>query len=331
MKRLPLVLASLLLVLASCSQAGKGRPQLGLAMRSLDDSFSAAIRKSLETQALDKADLAIVDGQNQQPAQDMQVGSLFQRGLGALAVDPVDALALGAIIGSAKARRVPIVFFDRRPTDEAMRSWDKLFFVGSREADGGAALAAILASHWKANPGDDRNKDGKVQILALGPDQDGPEMAALVGAFVKALEDEGIQSDLLDPEGQGGQSGGVPALVAKYGERAEALLSGDPGSTLAAIEALKSAGYSKARKGIPVVGLGEGRPSAAIAEAIKAGTLLGAACVDLEGQGKAVFDLAYALARGRDPSKAGWRIDDVKFVWIPYKKYTSLSLLMTSQ
>ena len=55
-------------------------------------------------------------------------------------------------------------------------------------------------------------------------------------------------------------------------------------------------------------------------EALGSGELLGIAAADAANQGKAVFDLAYALAMGRNPSKAGWRVTDAKYVWMPYRK-----------
>jgi methyl-galactoside transport system substrate-binding protein len=54
------------------------------------------------------------------------------------------------------------------------------------------------------------------------------------------------------------------------------------------------------------------------------GTLLGTVLNDANNQGKATFNLAYALAQGKTPSKenAGYDIADGKYVWVPYKKIT---------
>ena len=61
--------------------------------------------------------------------------------------------------------------------------------------------------------------------------------------------------------------------------------------------------------------------TAALQKALETGSILGAAYEDTRSQGQAVFDLALALAKGSDPGKAGWRIADAKYVWIPYKIY----------
>jgi methyl-galactoside transport system substrate-binding protein len=314
MTRLPFVLAATALLLASCSQAGKERPRLGLAMRSFDDAVSVAIRRSIETEALDKAQLAIIDGQNQQSAQDLQVASFFERKLGSIAIDPVDGNALGYIIGKAKAQGTPLVFFDRMPSGEAMRSWDRLFFVGTRAAEAGAAMGELLAEFWKENPGADRNKDGAAGYLVLSRPEKGSDIALLAESCTRALGAAGIGAKRL------ADGGGAPALIAKFGDRIEAVICADSGSALGAIAAFEAAGNLKGKKYIPILVAAEADPPQAIAEALSAGTLLGAALGDPASQGKAVFDLAYALAKNIHPSKAGWTITDAKYIWIPCRK-----------
>ena len=101
MKRLTSIFVAAALVIISCSQVGRERPKIGLAMRSFDEPISVAIRQSIETRALDKADLSVIDGQNQQSAQDLEIGSFFQKNLGSLAIDPVD----GRLWALSSARR----------------------------------------------------------------------------------------------------------------------------------------------------------------------------------------------------------------------------------
>jgi methyl-galactoside transport system substrate-binding protein len=324
MKRLTSILVAAALIIASCSQAGKERPRMGLAMRSFDDPASIAIRRSIETAALDKAELAIIDGQNQQSAQDMQVDSFFQRKVASIAIDPVDGKALGPIIGKAKARRTPIVFFDRMPSEAAMRSWDKLFFVGTRGTEAGAALGEILAAFWKANPAAYRNNDDRAQYIFLAEDPSSPDALLLEGSCARALGAAGVKTERLSDSGA--VAAGTPpreaaaALIAKFGERIEAVVCADPESTLGAIDAFKAAGYFKGRRYMPIVGASSGELAPQAAEALSSGVLLGAAVGDASSQGKAVFDLAYALATGRNPARAGWRITDAKYVWLPYRK-----------
>jgi methyl-galactoside transport system substrate-binding protein len=328
--RLWITLVALALLAASCAQTDKAKPRIGLAMRALDDEASVVIRGAIETAALGRAELSVIDGQNQQSAQDMQLPALLQKKLGSMAINPVDGASLGSVIDKAKAAKVPIVFFGLEPSDEIMRSWDKLFFVGTRKAEAGAAQGEIVAAFWKSSPAADRNKDGLLQFAALSSSPTGPDSLSQIEAAAKALGAAGVRSAMLASVRS---TGGFEAarrkaaeLVAEYGDRLEAVICDDDETALGAIEALKAAGYNKGKKRMPVVGAGEGEPTAAIAEALAEGQLIGTAVRDRSAQGRAVFDLAYALARNSAPAKSGWKVTDAKYVWVPCKKMTKESL-----
>lgn len=324
MKRLPILAAALALLAASCSQTDMDKPRIGLAMRSFDEAASTVIRGTMEIEALDRAELSIIDGRNQRSAQDLQTDSLFEKKLGAIAIDPVDEASLGPLIEKAKSSRVPLVFFGIEPPGEYMRSWDKLFYVGTGSAEAGAAQGEILASYWKANAAADRNKDGSLEYILLPAAPGGQVPGAQAEAVAAALEAAGIPGVALAAEVEDGQIATArqlaAALLAKYGERVEAFVCADDETALESIDALKAAGYFKGKKRLPVVGSGEGEPSDPVAAALASGTLLGSAHTDPASQAKAVFDLAFTLARGSAPWKSGWKITDAKYVWVPCRK-----------
>jgi methyl-galactoside transport system substrate-binding protein len=308
-----LIFAALSALLVSCGKASKDKPKIGLALRSFDSPYSATLRRAIETEAIDKAELSIIDGQNQQSAQNLQLDSLFEKGLVSLAIEPVDGNAMDSVISKAKEKRTPIVFFYRLPSKELMRSWDKLFFVGSRESDAGMAQGEILADYWKANPTADRNKDGVLQYVWLGTEGDaGPRGEG----FSKALAAAGIKIERIASDHD-------PAILAKLEGRIEAALCADLASSLGAIEARKAATKLPSKRMMPIIGSSSGELPAAASEALSSGGLAGIVQADAEGQAKAAFALAYALGRWSDPARAGLRITDAKYVWIPYKKLSS--------
>jgi methyl-galactoside transport system substrate-binding protein len=90
---------------------------------------------------------------------------------------------------------------------------------------------------------------------------------------------------------------------------------------LGAIEALKSAGYFKESKFMPVVGVDATVPAV---KALKDGLLLGTVLNDAKNQGSVTVKIAQTLAEGKVPSKEtiGFDVTDQKYVWIPYKKIT---------
>ena len=308
-----LVFAAFVASLGSCGKTSKDKPKIGLALRSFDSPYSATLRRAIETEAIDKAELSIIDGQNQQSAQNLQLDSLFEKGPASLAIEPVDGSAMDRIIATAKEKRTPIVFFYKLPANEVMRSWDKLFFVGSRESDEGMAQGELLADYWKANQSADRSKDGVLQYVWLGAEGDaGPRGEG----FSKAMAAAGIKTERIASDQD-------PAILAKLEGRVEAALCADLASTLGALEARKAATKLPAKKAIPIVGSSSGELPAAVSAALSSGGLAGIVQADAEGQAKAAFALAYALGRWSDPARAGLRITDAKYVWIPYRKFAS--------
>ncbi len=81
------------------------------------------------------------------------------------------------------------------------------------------------------------------------------------------------------------------------------------------------AGYFKANGEdfVPVIGVDGTRFAL---DAIADGSLLGTVQSDPTSQGRAAFDIAYALAKGQDPTSAGWELSDSKYVFISYRKVT---------
>jgi methyl-galactoside transport system substrate-binding protein len=328
MKRLTIFLAALALLAVSCAHSDKHKPGIGLALRSFDAEDSVAMRKAMETAALDKAELAIIDGQNQQSTQDKQAEALLDRGLGAIAVDPVDPSALDRIIDKAKARKVPIVFFGPAPSGELMLSWDKVFYVGTRSEDVRTAQGELLAAYWRSDPAADRNKDGILMYASLVSSQPGKGAPPQPNPVAKALGAAGIRSEQLETVVAGDDQArkATAGMLARIGDRVDALVCDDDDEALAAIDALKAAGFQKGKKRVAVVGAHSGEIGSQVVTAIQAGSLLGTAAMDPSGQGKAVFDLAYSLARGNPPWRSGWKITDAKYIWVPCEKVTKETL-----
>jgi len=330
MQRLPIL--ALALIAASCSQRDLEKPRIGLVPPSAD-AASAVIRRSIEAAAQDKAELAIADSLDRQSAQNALAEALFEKELKAIAIDPVDVSYVDPIIAQAKAKRVPIVFFGLEPPRKTMRSWDKLFFVGTRREEIGAAQGEMLAAYWKANAAADRNKDGVLQFVALTAVEDEQESSRQAEAAAKALGAAGIPNLMLAEvgveDGIAAARKKTAALIAVFGDRIEAFVCRDDDMALGAADALKAAGYAKGKRRVPIVGasvVGVPGIPATVAAAIASEVLLGTVFPDPAAQGKAVFDLAYALARGVAPWRTGWRITDAKYLWVPCRKIAKADL-----
>jgi methyl-galactoside transport system substrate-binding protein len=303
--------------------AGAAGPKIGVMIYKFDDTFMSYVRRTIEESAKGKCELNIVDSQNQQPTQNDQVDQLLVQGYAALAINPVDRTAASVIIHKAKERGVPVVFFNREPTAHDMAKWDKVYYVGAKAEQSGTLQGEIAADHWKANPGADRSRDGKMQYVMLTGEPGHQDALLRTEYSIKAVTSAGIQVEKLAEDTAmwdrvKGQEK-MAAFLAAHGDKIEMVLANNDDMALGAIEALKAAGYFTGDRLMPVVGVDATPPAL---DALASGTLLGTVFNDAKKQGKATFDLAYALATGAPVKSDVAPVTDGKYLWVPYKKVT---------
>ncbi|XXT15849.1 galactose ABC transporter substrate-binding protein [Sorangium sp. So ce429] len=336
MRALCFAAASVAVMMSGCqeggttgSAAGTGTttpaaamPKVGVAIYKFDDTFMSYVRRTIEESAKGKAELNVVDSQNQQPTQNDQVDQFLVQGYKALAINPVDRTAVSVIIDKAKAKNVPVVFFNREPTKEDMGKWDKIYYVGARAEQSGTMQGEILVDYWKAHPEADRNKDGKIQYVMLTGEPGHQDALLRTEHSIKAITGAGLQVEKLAEdtamwERVKGQEK-TAAFLAAHGDKIEAVVANNDDMALGAIEALKAAGYFTGNKLIPVVGVDATPPAL---DAISQGTLLGTVLNDAKNQGKATYEIAHALATGAEVKSTVAPLEG-RSVWVPYQKVT---------
>ncbi len=318
------IAAGLSAILAGCDPSG-GKPRIGVALASVDDTFVGAARRSLEANAEGKAKISVLDGQSQQVVQNAQIDAMIADKAKAIVVNPVDSSALTALTFMAKAGNVPIVFFGRDPAAFAIQGWGKAYFVGADSAEAAELQVQILADYWKAHPEADQDKDGFLGYALLRGDKN---LAAAEAADLrrdKAFAAAGIRAvsraeSIANWSRLDAQAAITAILQAPKAKRIEAVICANDEMAIGAIAALRLAGQMKGPDSyVPVLGIDATRFAL---EAIADGSLLGTVRGDADSQGKAAFDLAYALATGQDPLAAGWTITEGRYVIVPYQKVT---------
>lgn len=323
MKKVFAALIVLAVLLASCAGGAGGKPKVGVAIYKFDDTFMSYVRNAITENAKDKAEVEVVDSQNAQPTQNDQVDAFLSKKMKAIAINPVDRTAAAAIIDKAKAKKTPVVFFNREPLPEDMAKWDKVYYVGAKAEQSGTMQGQIVVDYWKANPAADKNKDGKIQYIMLKGEPGHQDAELRTQYSIKAITDAGIGVDKLAEDtamwDRPKAFEKMKAFFAAKGDKIEVVLCNNDDMALGAIEALKSEGYFDGKKQIVVVGVDATAPAL---QALEEGTLLGTVLNDAKNQGKATFDVAYALAKGEDVTKAGWELTDGKYVWVPYQMVT---------
>ena len=319
------LILAVVLAFAACTpkSGGGGGTSIGVAIYKFDDTFMSYVRNAIQSNANGKAQIEMVDSQNQQPVQNDQVDAFLSKNLSAIAINPVDRTAAAAIIQKAMAKKVPVVFFNREPMPEDMALWDKVFYVGAKAEQSGTMQGEIAYDYWMANPGTDKNKDGVLQYIMLKGEPGHQDAELRTQYSIQYLKDKGIKVECLAEDtamwDRPKAVEKMDAFWAQFGDKIEMVFCNNDDMALGVIESLKTAGFFQGGKYLPVLGVDATAPAL---QALAEGTLLGTVLNDADNQGKATFDIAYALATGADPSGAGWTITDKKYIWVPYQKVT---------
>lgn len=173
---------------------------IGLTAYKFDDNFIALFRKAFEAEAAAKADtveVTAIDSQNSVATEKEQIEAVLEKGVKAFAINLVDASAADGIINLLKEKNVPVVFYNRKPSDEAIASYDKLYYVGIDPNAQGIAQGELIEKLWKENPDLDLNKDGVIQYVMLTGEPGHPDAVARTKYSISTLNDHGIKTEEL--------------------------------------------------------------------------------------------------------------------------------------
>ena len=331
MKKFLILLLSAVLITGTFSACGKSSqtgklPKIGVCIYKYDDTYISTVRQALEKLAANKAELLLNDGKGDQGTQNDQVDLLIQKGVDVLMVNIVDVGAAQTIVNKAKAADIPIIFFNREPDTDVIKSYDKAMFVGTNAKDAGVIQGEIIAETWK-NGDYDTNGDGKMQYVMFKGEPDNPEAVARTEWSIKSATENGVKCQELalqvcnwDTELA---NRAMEAWLSKYGNSIEFVVANNDGMAQGAIAALQAAGYNKGDKSkfIPVVGVDA---TDAAKDLIAKGYMTGTVLQDGSAMADAIFSIAMNIASGKDRLEGtDYKYDETNVaVRIPYKAYS---------
>lgn len=331
MRKITLVAIAVLVALAvACApKADTSKPKeilIGANIYSFADNFMNGVMKpELESYAASKgAKIEIVDSEGQQAKLNDQVDVFISKKVSVLAINLVDPAAAGSIIAKAKAAGIPLVLFNKEPTEAGvMASYDKVWYVGTNSAESGIIQGQMMVADWKANPSWDLNKDGVVQYVLLKGEPGHPDAEARTRESVKAFVDAGIKVQQLaleaDPNWstQHGNDKMAAWLTSSFGKNIELVICNNDGMAFGAINALKAAGVKLPLYGVDALD----QALTHIADGEMNGTVLN----DGKNQSRATLDLAINAAMGKPVTEGtSWTVasDGTKAVRVPYLPVT---------
>jgi methyl-galactoside transport system substrate-binding protein len=319
-----LVLSILCAFLAAPVPASAVDPMLGILIYNYGDTYVTTVRIAIARAAVDKAFIKMQDAVNNQVAQLDQIDAMLANRVNGLAVNIVEVTAAESVMEKAKGADIPIVFFNREPDIETVKSYNKAVFVGTNAADAGRMQGDIIKHLWENHPEYDLNKDGKCQYILLMGDPENLEAIARSEWSVKQAENNGVSMEQIGKplvckwDMLQAYHAMETAIIANEG-RVELVISNNDAMALGAVNAMSYYGYNRegGDKYIPVIGVDA--TDQAI-DAISRGVMSATVKQDGEAMGKAVASILLNMVSGKSPLEGtNYRFDGSgAAVRIPY-------------
>ncbi len=342
-----LMTAALCLGLASCGgTAADG--EISVFYYTFGDTYISSVRSAMD-KLLTASGRAYnnYDANGNQTTQTEQVTTALSKGSRLLIVNVVDTGSNDAaqnIVDLAKAKNVPVIFFNRSVDESVVSSYDKCTFVGTDYEMAGHMQGEMIGKYVLENFDKlDLNGDGKISYVMFKGQEGNMEAIArtkygvedadklLTGGGKSALEfydSANTNKYLVDQNGQWSSAAAteyMTTLLSKYSESnknmVELVIANNDDMALGAISGLQSAGYNNGTgKTIPVFGVDA---TEAAKDAITKGQMVGTIKQDAEGMATAITTIVDNILTDKT-ALSGLDKFDVVGTWrvnIPYQTY----------
>lgn len=352
MKKIMLILSVMAVITVNCACSnggGGGSADAHVFYYTYSDTYISNVRSSLG-KAYNSSNISYhdYDSNGNQTTQTEQVQTAITKGAKALVVNIVntgsDDAAQG-IISQAKNANLPVIFFNREVSDEAVKSYDKCVFIGTDAQEAGHMQGEMIGEYLVENYDTvDLNGDGKISYVLFKGEEGNNEAIYRTQYAVEDANKILTQSGkselvfydasnpnkyLVDKNGQWSAASAneyMTTALTSYNDAnknmIELVICNNDGMAEGAITALNSAGYNTGNdKKIPVFGVDA---TDAAKELIRDNKMTGTIKQDAEGMGKAIAIVTNNALKGAPlfDNTDEYHIDDaVAKLRIPYSKY----------
>lgn len=353
MKKLTAILLAALLVFsfAACGQnGGPGKTgEVSVFYYTFSDTYISSVRTAMDSYLkANNIEFNNYDANGNQTTQTEQVQTALAKGSSLLIVNVVDTGSNDAaqnIINLAKAKNVPVIFFNRSVEQSVIESYDKCVFVGTDYEQAGHMQGKMIGEYVLKNYGKlDLNNDGVISYVmfkgqegnmeAIARTQFGVEdadkvLTAAGKAKLEFYDASNSKKYLVDQNGQWSSAAATDymnTILSQYSEAnknmVELVIANNDEMALGAVSALQTAGYNKdGAKVIPVFGVDA---TDAAKDAIGKGAMIGTIKQDADGMASAITAIGQNYLNSKDAFD-GVDSENVVGTWrvnIPYGVYT---------
>jgi methyl-galactoside transport system substrate-binding protein len=305
-------------------------PVIGILLYKGDDTYITLVAAALREELTERGTLRIESAENNPLTQDEQLDAMLAQQVDVLVMNLVDPKAAAMTLDKVRKSGIPVIFFNREPDLEVIKTYDGVCFVGTTAIDAGILQGDIIARLWEGHPEYDRNGDGTFAFVMFQGEPDNPEAVARTEFSVRQARSRGVAMRQMgatlvcDWDAELARQAMELALATLEND-IELVVANNDAMALGAIAALSGRGYNlengEPAKFIPVVGV-DAIPSAL--EAIRKGVMSATVRQDAEGMARAVAALALNGAAGKDFLEGtGYTWDESGVaVRIPYSPYS---------
>lgn len=323
------VLASAALISAAlCGSVQAAQDRANIFYYSLNDSFvnqfSVQVRESAAAWDMK---LAEYDAGDDLAKQLTQVQTALSQNRNPLIVNPVDALNGEAVLRNAKRAHVPVIFFNRKPSDKVMASYDDAWYVGTDPAQAGRYQAEILIDYLAAHPEADKNGNGQIEYVLIKGEATHQDTQQRTNTFIRTMMDAGVAGEPLytgnaDWSYTKALNMMKEVLFTHKINEIEAIICNNDSMALGVLNELQAHGYNSGdtSKFIPLIGI-DALPQAI--EAISRNQMVGTVLNDSRSLAEICIKIAKAYCEDKPVTEdlIGLPIEN-RQIEIPYVKYT---------
>lgn len=170
--------------------------KVGISLYDLDDQFVQSLAGNIGKQLKEmeqKEDIRIItaveDAEMDEQKQENQIQYLMEQDCDLIVVNLVDTWSASKIIHRAKEKNIPLIFFNREPSDEDFGIWNQIAYVGGSDGKKlGEMQADLLIEEFENDPDVDKNKDNMLQYILVEGEEGHRETIRRTDSMYKKLK-----------------------------------------------------------------------------------------------------------------------------------------------
>lgn len=296
--------------------------KIGISLYDKSDSFINALStdienafKNIENDSDIRILLDIEDAKGDKYEQNRHIEYFMEQKCDVIAVNIIDTWNASKVINRAKEEEIPVVFFNREPSDEDISLWNNVYYVGTDGRELGKMQGEILTEAFIKNNNEiDKNKDGILQYILVEGEEGHSDSIKRTDAMLKKIENNfaSQQIALVSADWKRDITKEKFSNIDKSKiENCEAVICNNDDMALGVLEAIKEMNMEY----LPAI-LGVDGDSEVIYN-IENGEILGTISQNIKGQADIIADLSFRLWNKEN-------INEGQKIYISGEKYIKL-------